>query len=185
MRLILRVLGRLRSSGEDNVPRRGGVLYCPNHISDADPTAIFVTAPRRCWMVGKRELFEIPFLGPLLRPAAGDPDSAGQPGPGRPAADRGGPERRRGRFCCSPKAACPRTAACSHFSLASPWSPCGRERRSSPSAWKTQTASCPMARLSRAGPLTPVIVTYGPPIHPAGLRASAARQGHRRHHAEV
>ncbi len=63
-RLILRVLGRLRSSGEGNVPRRGGVLYCPNHISDADPPTIFVTAPRRCWMVGKQEIFEIPFLGP-------------------------------------------------------------------------------------------------------------------------
>ena len=64
LRLILRGLGRLRSSGEANVPRRGGVLYCPNHISDADPTAVFVTAPRRCWMVGKQEIFEIPFLGP-------------------------------------------------------------------------------------------------------------------------
>ena len=64
LRLILRVLGRLRSGGEGNVPRRGGVLYCPNHISDADPTAVFVTAPRRCWMVGKKELFQIPVLGP-------------------------------------------------------------------------------------------------------------------------
>jgi len=66
LRLILRVLGRLRSSGERNVPRRGGVLYCPNHSSDADPTAVFVTAPRRCWMVGKKELFEIPVLGPYF-----------------------------------------------------------------------------------------------------------------------
>ena len=66
LRLILRVLGRLQSSGEGNVPRRGGVLYCPNHISDADPAAIFVTAPRRCWMVGKKELFQIPVLGPYF-----------------------------------------------------------------------------------------------------------------------
>lgn len=66
LRLILRILGRLRSSGEHNIPRRGGVLYCPNHISDADPTAIFVTAPRRCWMVGKKELFQIRFLGPYF-----------------------------------------------------------------------------------------------------------------------
>ena len=63
VRLILRVLGRLRASGEHHVPRLGGVLYCPNHISDVDPTAIFVTAPRRCWMVGKKELFAIPLLG--------------------------------------------------------------------------------------------------------------------------
>ena len=66
LRLLLRVLGRLRSSGEEHVPRRGGVLYCPNHVSDADPPAVFVTCPRRCWMVGKREIFDIPILGPYF-----------------------------------------------------------------------------------------------------------------------
>ena len=78
LRLILRVLGRLRSSGEGNVPRRGGVLYCPNHISDADPAAIFVTAPRRCWMVGKKELFQIPVLGPYFAQLQGM-DSLAEP----------------------------------------------------------------------------------------------------------
>ena len=63
LRLLLRVLGRIRSSGESNVPPSGGVLFCPNHISDADPPAIFVTTPRRAWFVGKSELFEIPVLG--------------------------------------------------------------------------------------------------------------------------
>ena len=63
LRLLMRVLGRLQSSGEANVPAHGGVLYCPNHISDADPVAIFVTTPRRTWFVGKSELFEIPVLG--------------------------------------------------------------------------------------------------------------------------
>ncbi len=63
LRLMVRVLGRLRSSGEENVPARGGVLLCPNHLSDADPPTLFVTTPRRAWFVGKRELFEIPVLG--------------------------------------------------------------------------------------------------------------------------
>jgi 1-acyl-sn-glycerol-3-phosphate acyltransferase len=63
MRLLMRVLGRLTSCGESNVPRRGGVLYCPNHTSDCDPVAIFVSAPRRCWMIGKSEIFDIPRLG--------------------------------------------------------------------------------------------------------------------------
>lgn len=63
MRLLMRVLGRLHSTGEFHVPRRGGVLYCPNHRSDCDPVAIFVSAPRRCWMLGKSELFDIPRLG--------------------------------------------------------------------------------------------------------------------------
>lgn len=62
-RLMLRVLGRLRSSGERNVPRSGGVIYCPNHISDIDPATIFVTIPRRAWFIGKEELFKIPVLG--------------------------------------------------------------------------------------------------------------------------
>ena len=63
LRLLMRALGRIRSSGEANVPHRGGILYCPSHLSDCDPAAVFVTAPRRCWMVGKSELFEIPVLG--------------------------------------------------------------------------------------------------------------------------
>ena len=63
LRLLLRVLGRIQSSGERHVPATGGVLFCPNHISDADPPAIFVSTPRRAWFVGKSELFEIPVLG--------------------------------------------------------------------------------------------------------------------------
>lgn len=63
LRLLLRVLGRIQSSGEFHVPATGGVLFCPNHISDADPPAIFVTTPRRAWFVGKSELFEIRVLG--------------------------------------------------------------------------------------------------------------------------
>lgn len=63
LRLLMRVLGRIRASGESNVPASGGVLFCPNHLSDSDPPAIFVTTPRRAWFVGKSELFEIPILG--------------------------------------------------------------------------------------------------------------------------
>ena len=63
LRLLMRVLGRLQSRGETNMPRSGGVLLCPNHRSDCDPVAIFVSTPRRCWFVGKSELFEIPVLG--------------------------------------------------------------------------------------------------------------------------
>lgn len=63
MRLLLRVLGRICSAGQQNVPRQGGMIYCSNHLSDCDPVAIVVTAPRRCWIIGKSELFQIPILG--------------------------------------------------------------------------------------------------------------------------
>jgi 1-acyl-sn-glycerol-3-phosphate acyltransferase len=58
--------------GMQNVPRAGGVIVCPNHISYADPLtfAHFIydsgRAPR---FLAKAALFEIPLLGRLLRGA--------------------------------------------------------------------------------------------------------------------
>ena len=72
-RLLARVLGRLRSSGEGNVPPRGAFLYCPNHISDADPPTLFVTVPRRAWYIGKEELFQVPVVGWFFRHFRGIP----------------------------------------------------------------------------------------------------------------
>lgn len=63
IRLLLRVLGRLRSSGEENVPLTGGLIFSPNHISDADPPTVFVSFPRRAWFIGKEELFQVPVIG--------------------------------------------------------------------------------------------------------------------------
>lgn len=65
-RLLVRVLGRLQSSGEHNVPLTGAFLYCPNHTTDADPPVILATAPRRCWFIGKEELYDIKVLGWML-----------------------------------------------------------------------------------------------------------------------
>jgi len=73
LRLMMRVLGRLQSTGEENVPATGGILFCPNHISDCDPPAIFVSTPRRAWFVGKSELFELPVLGWLFAHFQGFP----------------------------------------------------------------------------------------------------------------
>src|ERR1700709_2405620 len=66
-RTLLRILGRLTSEGEHNVPRTGPVLYCPNHLSDCDPPTLFVTLPRRAWYVGKSDLATMPILGPVLK----------------------------------------------------------------------------------------------------------------------
>ena len=58
---------RLRMTGNLNVPRRGGVLLCPNHISDLDPTAVQNASPRALWFMAKRELFgmKLPIIGEL------------------------------------------------------------------------------------------------------------------------
>lgn len=68
-----RVLGRLRITGVENVPATGGLIYCPNHVSDADPAVILVSIPRRAWFVGKEELFKIPVAKSLFRALRGIP----------------------------------------------------------------------------------------------------------------
>jgi 1-acyl-sn-glycerol-3-phosphate acyltransferase len=73
LRTVITLFGRLKSSGTENVPRTGPVIYCPNHISDADPPTVFVTAPRRAWYIGKEELFVHWFWGWFFKQFRGIP----------------------------------------------------------------------------------------------------------------
>ena len=65
-RLIVQALGGIRIRGAENVPLRGGVLLCPNHVCDADPEVVFVAVPRFAYYLAKEELFRT-VLGPLMR----------------------------------------------------------------------------------------------------------------------
>lgn len=67
MRCVFAYLGGFERLGLENVPRSGGVLFCPNHVSDADPPAMAVALPRSAWFMAKEELFSIPILGRLVR----------------------------------------------------------------------------------------------------------------------
>jgi 1-acyl-sn-glycerol-3-phosphate acyltransferase len=58
--------------GMQNIPPAGGVIVCPNHISYADPLtfAHFIyDAGREPRFLAKSALFDLPFLGRLLRGA--------------------------------------------------------------------------------------------------------------------
>jgi 1-acyl-sn-glycerol-3-phosphate acyltransferase len=57
---------RWRVSGRENIPARGGVLFAPNHIADADPPLVGLSLHRPAWFMAKQELFEIRILGPLM-----------------------------------------------------------------------------------------------------------------------
>jgi len=84
LQLTLRVFApRLRVEGTIHVPRRGGVLITPNHISDIDPAFVGLFAPRPLWFMAKSELWEFSgirrFLGPMIgwmQAFPVDPDSA-------------------------------------------------------------------------------------------------------------
>ena len=71
--LLLRLLThlfapRFRTSGWANVPKRGAVIFAPNHTSDSDPFFMFAAIERRCWWMTKKEIYDdFPALVPLLR----------------------------------------------------------------------------------------------------------------------
>ena len=84
LQLGCRILApRLRVEGTIHVPRRGGVLLTPNHISDIDPAYVGLFAPRPLWFMAKSELWEFGgirrALGPMIsfmQAFPVDPDSA-------------------------------------------------------------------------------------------------------------
>lgn len=63
MRLIVRVylVGLFNVEGRDLVPRRGGLLVCPNHRSTVDPPLVPAFLPRPdSWSMAKSEWFARP-----------------------------------------------------------------------------------------------------------------------------
>jgi 1-acyl-sn-glycerol-3-phosphate acyltransferase len=64
---ILGTAFALRVEGADHVPGTGPVILAPNHVSYLDPVVVGVAAPRPVHFMAKRELFETPILGWLIR----------------------------------------------------------------------------------------------------------------------
>lgn len=80
LRILLRCLApRWRVTGRENIPPTGPVILAPNHISDSDPPFVGLSAGRPVWFMAKRELFEIPVLGAMIRFAQGFPVERGRP----------------------------------------------------------------------------------------------------------
>lgn len=67
VRAIFTVLGGWRVTGREHVPPTGGLLVASNHLSYADPPAVGLALPRRCWFMGKSEIFGVPFLAWISR----------------------------------------------------------------------------------------------------------------------
>lgn len=67
LRLVFVLLGGFQVSGRERVPRRGGVLICPNHFCDADAPALGAALPRHAHFMAKEELFQMRVIGPVMR----------------------------------------------------------------------------------------------------------------------
>jgi 1-acyl-sn-glycerol-3-phosphate acyltransferase len=64
---LVRFFARLRSYGDDRVPRRGGVVLALNHFSWLDPPAFGAASPRTIYYMAKIEAHSVPALGQLIR----------------------------------------------------------------------------------------------------------------------
>ncbi len=53
--------------GKENIPSEGGFLLCANHKSNNDPPFIASFLPRQMKFLAKKELFEVPVFGGIIR----------------------------------------------------------------------------------------------------------------------
>jgi 1-acyl-sn-glycerol-3-phosphate acyltransferase len=65
--LLYILFGGVRFEGREHVPKKGGILITPNHISDADPPTVAIALPRDCWVMAKEEIFSMKIIGPFSR----------------------------------------------------------------------------------------------------------------------
>lgn len=67
VRLILKTRYRLRVHGAGHVPRRGGVIFAANHASFIDPLVLDAVCPRRVVFMARQALFQVRWLGFIMR----------------------------------------------------------------------------------------------------------------------
>ncbi|WP_281886877.1 1-acyl-sn-glycerol-3-phosphate acyltransferase [Paenibacillus sp. YYML68] len=65
-RMMFAVLFRLKTEGEENIPREGPVVLCANHTSNWDPPVLGSMLDRKVHYMAKAELFELPVLKQVL-----------------------------------------------------------------------------------------------------------------------
>jgi 1-acyl-sn-glycerol-3-phosphate acyltransferase len=66
-RIYFRLVNRWEVIGHENIPQQGGVLICPNHISNFDPPLVGSAMSRPIRFMAKEELFKVPVLSFLIK----------------------------------------------------------------------------------------------------------------------
>jgi 1-acyl-sn-glycerol-3-phosphate acyltransferase len=65
--IIILLFWSLKIEGEESINREGPVILAANHASYIDPIVLGVAVKRPIHFIGKKEVFENPFLGFLAR----------------------------------------------------------------------------------------------------------------------
>lgn len=63
---IYKFIFRLEVIGVQNIPKKGKIMICSNHVSVLDPITVAVSVPRRIYFMAKKELFENKIFAKIL-----------------------------------------------------------------------------------------------------------------------
>jgi 1-acyl-sn-glycerol-3-phosphate acyltransferase len=66
-RVFLKIVGRLKVIGRENVPKTGGLILASNHISYLDPPTVGMGVNRSVHFMAKEELFHNRFAAAWMR----------------------------------------------------------------------------------------------------------------------
>lgn len=66
LNVVFKFLFRVKVIGAENIPLKGKVIICSNHVSLLDPITVAISVPRRIYFMAKKELFENKILRKLL-----------------------------------------------------------------------------------------------------------------------
>lgn len=66
-RIIFKIFFRLEAKGIKNIPDKGAVILCSNHISLWDPPVVGTPLERKVHFMAKAELFKVPVLGQIIK----------------------------------------------------------------------------------------------------------------------
>ncbi len=78
LRLALKLLLRLEVTGLEHIPASGPLIIIINHIAFLDPLMVLGVSPRLMIPLAKKEAFDSPLWGPLLRLYGAIPVNRGQ-----------------------------------------------------------------------------------------------------------
>lgn len=65
--ILIRTLYRIRVKGAEKVPREGGAVLCPNHLSFVDALVIYAASPRRVRFLIAEKCFRQKWVGDFAR----------------------------------------------------------------------------------------------------------------------
>lgn len=65
--LLVHLFWSIETEGEESINEEGPLLLAANHVSYLDPVVLGISVKRKIFFITKKEIFEVPFLGFIVK----------------------------------------------------------------------------------------------------------------------